>query len=100
MPRAGTHPRGEHVHRLPPIYDEALFAHPNVVKVVLSIRRGKFALFFAIAQYRFAREAAAPATGTQGIYGFTGRILPTFSSLDHNPVRSSRAEAAGVHCGR
>ena len=75
-----------------PIHDEASFANPNVVKVILDAQG--FALYFSRAGIPFPRSGAAaicPAYRHIGIYGYRASFLQKYSSLPVAPLEKAEA---------
>jgi len=72
-----------------PIRDEAAFANPNVVKVVLDAKG--YALYFSRAGIPFPREGAMAAHRHIGIYGYRVSFLNEYSSLPASPLERSEA---------
>ena len=75
-----------------PIHDEASFANPNVVKVVLDAKG--FALYFSRSGIPYPREGKAatyPAYRHIGIYGYRVSFLEKYSSLPVSPLEKAEA---------
>jgi 3-deoxy-manno-octulosonate cytidylyltransferase (CMP-KDO synthetase) len=71
------------------IHDEASFANPNVVKVVLDA--AGFALYFSRAGIPYPREGGAAAYRHVGIYGYRVAFLSRYSSLPISPLEQAEA---------
>ena len=71
------------------IHDEASFANPNVVKVVLDA--AGFALYFSRAGIPYPRDGRATAYRHIGIYGYRVAFLSRYSALAVSPLE--RVEA-------
>jgi 3-deoxy-manno-octulosonate cytidylyltransferase (CMP-KDO synthetase) len=72
-----------------PIRDEAAFANPNVVKVVLDAKG--YALYFSRSGIPFPREGGVAANRHIGIYGYRVSFLNKYSSLPVAPLERSEA---------
>ena len=72
-----------------PIHEEASFANPNVVKVVLDAKG--FALYFSRAGIPYPREGKATAHRHIGIYGYRVAFLSRYSSLPVSPLEKTEA---------
>lgn len=72
-----------------PIHDEASFANPNVVKVVLDAKG--YALYFSRAGIPYPREGKANAHRHIGIYGYRVAFLSRYSSLPVSPLEKAEA---------
>jgi len=72
-----------------PIHDEASFANPNVVKVVLDAKG--YALYFSRAGIPYPREGMATAHRHIGIYGYRVAFLSRYSSLPVSPLEKAEA---------
>ena len=72
-----------------PIHDEASFANPNVVKVVLDAKG--FALYFSRSGIPYPREGKTTAYRHIGIYGYRVSFLEKYSSLPVSPLEKAEA---------
>jgi 3-deoxy-manno-octulosonate cytidylyltransferase (CMP-KDO synthetase) len=72
-----------------PIHDEASFANPNVVKVVLDAQG--YALYFSRAGIPYPRDGRAPTYRHIGIYGYRVSFLSRYGTLA--PAAMEKAEA-------
>jgi 3-deoxy-manno-octulosonate cytidylyltransferase (CMP-KDO synthetase) len=72
-----------------PLDDEAAFANPNVVKVVLDAKG--YALYFSRAGIPYPREGRAPAYRHIGIYGYRVSFLQRYGSLAPAPMEKAEA---------
>ena len=72
-----------------PLHDEAAFANPNVVKVVLDAQG--YALYFSRAGIPYPRDGRAPAYRHVGIYGYRVSFLSRFGSLAPAPMEKAEA---------
>ena len=72
-----------------PIHDPALFANPNVVKVVTDARG--YALYFSRAGIPYPREGKAAAQRHIGIYGYRVSFLQRYASLPVAPPEKAEA---------
>jgi 3-deoxy-manno-octulosonate cytidylyltransferase (CMP-KDO synthetase) len=71
------------------IHDEAAFANPNVVKVVLDAKG--CALYFSRAGIPYPRERGETAYRHIGIYGYRVAFLGRYSSLPVSPLEKAEA---------
>ena len=72
-----------------PIRDEAAFANPNVVKVVVDAKG--YALYFSRSGIPYPREGRIVANRHIGIYGYRASFLQKYSSLPVSPLEQSEA---------
>jgi 3-deoxy-manno-octulosonate cytidylyltransferase (CMP-KDO synthetase) len=72
-----------------PLHDEAAFANPNVVKVVLDAKG--YALYFSRAGIPYPRAARAPAYRHIGIYGYRVSFLQRYGALTPPPMEQAEA---------
>jgi 3-deoxy-manno-octulosonate cytidylyltransferase (CMP-KDO synthetase) len=72
-----------------PVRDEAAFANPNVVKVVLDARG--YALYFSRSGIPYPREGRVVAHRHIGIYGYRVSFLQQYSSLPVSPLEQAEA---------
>ena len=71
------------------IHDAAIFANPNVVKVVLDAKG--FALYFSRAEIPYPRQGEAAAYRHIGIYAYRASFLYQYSSLPVSPLEKTEA---------
>jgi 3-deoxy-manno-octulosonate cytidylyltransferase (CMP-KDO synthetase) len=71
------------------IHDEASFANPNVVKVVLDARG--YALYFSRAGIPHPRGEGAPRYRHIGIYGYRVAFLSRYAFLPASPLEQAEA---------
>ena len=72
-----------------PIHDEASFANPNVVKVVVDAKG--FALYFSRSGIPYPRAEKATAYRHIGIYGYRVAFLSRYSSFPVSPLEKAEA---------
>lgn len=72
-----------------PLHDEAAFANPNVVKVVLDAQG--YAMYFSRAGIPYPREGRATAYRHIGIYGYRVSLLARYGSLAPAPMEKAEA---------
>ena len=72
-----------------PIHDQAAFANPNVVKVVLDAKG--FALYFSRAGIPYPRQVGGAAYRHIGIYGYRVSFLEKYSCLPISPLEQAEA---------